>query len=41
MMGMTFAFFNQGLFGRKIGVYIILYFGGLALWYYFKAQHHT
>lgn len=33
MMGATWAFFNQGLFGRKIGLYVFLYFGGLAAWY--------
>jgi len=33
MLGVTWAFFNQGLFGKKIGLYIFLYFGGLAAWY--------
>ena len=33
MMGMVFAFFKQGLFGQKIGKYIILYFVCLAGWY--------
>lgn len=33
MMGASWAFFNQGLFGRKIGGPIFLYFGGLATWY--------
>lgn len=34
MLGMSFAFFNQGFFGQKIGKYIFLYFGGLAAWYF-------
>ena len=33
MLGVTWAFFNQGLFGKRIGIYIITYFGGLAAWY--------
>ena len=33
MLGATWAFFNQGLFGKKIGYWIIVYFGGLAAWY--------
>lgn len=33
MLGATWAFFNQGLFGRKIAGPIFLYFGGLAAWY--------
>ena len=33
MMGMTFAFFNQGLFGKRMGKYIIVYLVGLALVY--------
>jgi hypothetical protein len=33
MLGMTFAFFNQGLFGKNIGKYVISYFILLALWY--------
>ena len=33
MLGVTWAFFNQGLFGKKIGYWIFLYFGGLAAWY--------
>ena len=33
MMGMVFAFFKQGLFGQKIGKYIIVYFACLAGWY--------
>lgn len=42
MLGMTWAFFNQGLFGRNIGKWIFLYFAGLALWYwalYYAATH--
>jgi len=34
MLGMTFAFFNQGLFGKNIGKYIIVYFASIAFWYY-------
>ena len=33
MMGMVFAFFKQGLFGQRIGKYIILYFACLVGWY--------
>jgi hypothetical protein len=33
MLGVTWAFFNQGLFGKNIGKYIFLYFGGLAAYY--------
>ena len=33
ILGMTFAFFNQGLFGKKIGKYIIFYLFALALYY--------
>ena len=33
MLGATWAFFNQGLFGKKIGQVIFLYFAGLALFY--------
>ena len=33
MLGATWAFFNQGLFGRKIAGPIFLYFGGLAAYY--------
>ena len=36
MLGMTFAFFNQGLFGKHIGKYVISYFIVLALWYALK-----
>jgi len=35
MAGMTFAFFNQGLFGKRIGKYIVLYLVGLAAFYGF------
>lgn len=33
MLGMIFAFFNQGVFGVRIGKYIIAYFVGLAMYY--------
>ena len=33
MLGVTWAFFNQGLFGKQIGYWIFLYFAGLAGWY--------
>jgi len=33
ILGMLYSFFNQGVFGRKIGKWIILYFAGLAIWY--------
>jgi hypothetical protein len=33
MMGVTWAFFNQGLFGKRIGYYVFLYFASLAAWY--------
>ena len=33
ILGMTFAFFNQGLFGKRIGKYIIFYLFALALYY--------
>jgi hypothetical protein len=33
MLGMIFAFFNQGLFGKNIGKYIIAYLLALALVY--------
>ena len=42
MLGMTFAFFNQGLFGRNIGKWVFLYYGSLAGWYfllYYNATH--
>ena len=42
MLGMTFAFFNQGLFGRNIGKWVFLYYAGLAGWYfllYYNATH--
>ena len=35
MLGMTVAFFNQGLFGKKIGKWVFIYFAGLAAWYAF------
>lgn len=33
MAGMTWAFFNQGIFGKRIALPIFLYFAGLAAWY--------
>ena len=39
MLGVTWAFFNQGIFGKKIGYYIFAYFGGLAAWY--AILYHT
>jgi hypothetical protein len=33
MLGMTWSFFNQGLFGRRIGLWVIVYFASLAIWY--------
>lgn len=33
MLGMTAAFFKQGLFGKTLGKEIMIYFAGLALWY--------
>ena len=33
MLGVTWAFFNQGIFGKRIGQWIFLYFAGLALFY--------
>jgi hypothetical protein len=33
MLGATWAFFNQGLFGKRIGLYVFLYFASLAGWY--------
>lgn len=33
MLGVTWAFFNQGLFGKRIGYYVFLYFASLAAWY--------
>jgi hypothetical protein len=36
MLGMTVAFFNQGLFGKKIGKWVFIYFAGLAAWYAFQ-----
>lgn len=44
MLGMTWAFFNQGLFGKKIALPIFLYFAGLAAWYglqFYLATHPT
>ena len=34
MLGMTFAFFKQGLFGKKIGKYVIFYWSGLAIYFF-------
>lgn len=42
MLGMVWAFFNQGLFGKRIALPIFLYFAGLAAWYgfqYYIATH--
>ena len=36
MLGMSFAFFNQGFFGKNIGKYVFIYFAGLAAWYALK-----
>ena len=36
MMGMMFAFFNQGLFGKRIGKYLFIYLLGLVAVYGFK-----
>jgi hypothetical protein len=33
MLGITWAFFHQGVFGKKIGKVVFLYFAGLAAWY--------
>jgi cytoskeletal protein RodZ len=33
MIGVTWAFFHQGVFGRRIGKVIILYLVGVSLWY--------
>lgn len=33
MLGVTWAFFNQGFFGKRIGLWIFIYFGSLAGWY--------
>lgn len=33
MLGVSWAFFNQTLFGKKLGLYIFLYYGSLAAWY--------
>ena len=41
MLGALWAFFNQGLFGRKIAGPIFLYFGGLTAWYAFMAYAAT
>lgn len=38
MLGATWAFFNQGIFGKRIALPIFLYFAGLAAWY--AAQYH-
>lgn len=34
MLGMIWAFINQSIFGKQVAIQIILYFAGLALWYY-------
>ena len=44
MLGMVWAFFNQGLFGRRIALPIFIYFAGLAGWYalqYYSVTHKT
>lgn len=45
MMGMVFAFFQQSLFGQRIGKYIIVYFACLVGWYagnlYLERNHKT
>jgi hypothetical protein len=33
MLGVTWSFFNQSFFGKKIGYYVFIYFAGLAAWY--------
>ena len=33
MLGATWAFFNQGIFGKKIGLVIFAYFALLSAWY--------
>ena len=33
MLGATWAFFQQGLFGKRLGLYIFAYYAGLAAWY--------
>lgn len=33
MLGVSWAFFNQTLFGKRLGLYIFIYFGSLAAWY--------
>jgi hypothetical protein len=38
MLGMLFAFFKQGLFGKRIGKYIFTYFGMVAVYYYLLYQ---
>ena len=41
MLGMTFAFFKQGLFGKRIGKYLVLYFGCMIVWYWFGAHYYN
>ena len=44
VLGMVWAFFNQGFFGRRIALPIFLYFAGLAAWYglqYNAVTHST
>jgi hypothetical protein len=33
MLGATWAFFQQGLFGKRLGLYIFGYYASLAAWY--------
>ena len=44
MLGMTFSFFQQGLFGKKIGKYVIGYWILLAITYfvlYYTTQNNN
>ena len=33
MLGATWAFFQQGLFGKRLGLYIFAYYASMAAWY--------
>jgi hypothetical protein len=33
VLGMIYSFLHQGVFGKRIGILIILYFAGLSIWY--------
>lgn len=37
MLGMTFSFFQQGLFGKKIGKYVIGYWIAMCVTYFVKS----